>query len=113
MQIRFFCDTSYDHVSCKLGNVLNKPRVVAPYYNNDMSAHSSTQLLFLKVERKKEIPYKRACEGHRIRGGIESYRAQGYEGAISGGCYWDFPVPPSLCGGCALRGACCARPMGA
>jgi hypothetical protein len=43
--------------------------------------------------------------------GIQSYRGQGYEGAISGKCFCDFPVPLSLCDSCALRGACCARPM--
>ena len=44
-------------------------------------------------------------------GGIQSYRGQGYEGAISGKCFCNFPVPPSLRDGCALRGACRARHM--
>ena len=43
-------------------------------------------------------------------GGIQSYRGEGYEGAISGKCFCDLPVLPSLCDGCALRGAYCARP---
>ena len=50
VQMRFFRDTAYDHVPSKLGGILNKPRVVAPYYNNDMSAHSSKQLFFLKLD---------------------------------------------------------------
>ena len=50
VQMRFFRDTSYNHVSCKIGSVLNKPRIDAPYYNNDMSAHSSTRLFFLKLD---------------------------------------------------------------
>ncbi len=43
--------------------------------------------------------------------GIQSYRGQGYEGAIAKKFFCDFPVPPSLRDGCALRGACRARPM--
>ncbi len=43
--------------------------------------------------------------------GIQSYRGQGYEGAMSGKCFCDFQVPPSLRDGCALRGACRARPV--
>jgi hypothetical protein len=43
--------------------------------------------------------------------GIHSHRRQGYEGAIAGKCFCDFPVPPSLRDGFALRGACRARPM--
>ncbi len=42
---------------------------------------------------------------------IQSYRGQGYEGAISGKCFCDFSVPESLRDGCALRGACRSRPM--
>ena len=49
-QMRFFRDTSYDHVPGKLGDALNKPRVVAPYYNNDMSMHPLTQVLFLQLD---------------------------------------------------------------
>jgi hypothetical protein len=41
--------------------------------------------------------------------GIQSYRGQGYEGAIDGKCFCDFPVPPSLRDGFALQGACRAR----
>jgi hypothetical protein len=44
-------------------------------------------------------------------GGIQSYRGQEYEGAISGKSFCDFPVPPCLRDGCAIRGACRARPM--
>jgi hypothetical protein len=50
VQMRSFRDTSYNHVLDKLGSVLNKSTVVLPYYKNDMSAHSSTQLFFLKLD---------------------------------------------------------------
>jgi len=43
--------------------------------------------------------------------GIQSYGGHGYEGAMSEKCFCDFPVLPSLRDGCALRGACRARPM--
>ena len=43
--------------------------------------------------------------------GIQSYRGQGYEGAIAGKCLFDFPVSLSLCDDRALRGACRARPI--
>jgi len=63
-----------------------------------------------KKERKKSL-----TRGHvkdlGSAGGIQSYRGQRYEEAIGGKCFYDFPVPPSLCDGCALRGACRARPM--
>jgi hypothetical protein len=42
---------------------------------------------------------------------IQSYRGQGYEGAMSKKCFCDLPVPPSLRDGCALWGACRARSM--
>jgi len=45
--------------------------------------------------------------------GIQSYMGQGYEGAIPKKCLCDFPVPPSLCDGCALRGpmSVCGGPL--
>ena len=63
---------------------------------------------------KKEIK-KSLKKGHvkniESAGGIQSYKGQGYGEAIFGKCFCDFPVPSSLCDGCALRGACRARPM--
>ena len=52
------------------------------------------------VKRKKEIGNVKDIESAK---GIQSYyRGQGYEGAIAGKCFCDFPVPPSLRDGCAL-----------
>jgi hypothetical protein len=36
-----------------------------------------------KKERKKEIPYKRACGGHRVHIGYTFLYEQGYEGVVS------------------------------
>ncbi len=41
--------------------------------------------------------------------GIQSYKGQWYEWAMSVKCFCEFPVPQSLRDGCALRGACRAR----
>ena len=78
---------------------------------HDYDDISVVDVTLSQKERKKEIPYKRAFEDIGSAGYIQSYRGQGYEGAITGKCFYDFPVFPSLCDGCALRGACRARPM--
>jgi hypothetical protein len=41
----------------------------------------------MQQERKKEIPYKKACEGHRVRSGYAVLWGQGYEGVVSGKCF--------------------------
>ena len=59
-------------------------------------------------ERKKSLTREHVKDIGSAKG-IQSYRGQGYEGAIAGKLFCDFPVPPSLRDGCALRGACRAR----
>jgi hypothetical protein len=61
-------------------------------------------------ERKKSLERGHAKDIGSA-GGIHSYRGKGYEGAIAGKCFCEFPVPLSLRNSCALRGACRARPM--
>jgi hypothetical protein len=61
-------------------------------------------------ERKKSLT-RGYVEDIGSAEGIQSYGGQGYEGAMSGKYFCDFPVLPSLRDGCALRGACRARPM--
>ena len=61
--------------------------------------------------RKKKPLTRGHVEDTGSAEGIQSYRGQGYEGAISRKCFCDFPVPPSLRDCCALRGACRARLM--
>ncbi len=62
---------------------------------------------------KKKVRKKSLTRGHvkdiGSAGGIQSNRGQGYEEAISGKYFSDFPVPPSLRDGCALQGACRVR----
>ena len=65
------------------------------------------------IEERKKERKKSLTRGHvkniGSAEGIQSYRGQGYEGAMSGECFSDFPIPPSLRDGCALRSACRAR----
>ena len=63
-----------------------------------------------RKERKKSLAREHVKDVGSAEG-IQSYKGQGYEGAIAGKCLCDFPVPPSLRDGCALRGAGRARPM--
>ena len=77
-----------------------------------ITVYTSNKDLFAieKKERKKSL-----TRGHvkdiGSATGIQFYSGQGYEGDIAGKCLCDFPVPPSLRNGCALRNACRARPM--
>ena len=43
----------------------------------------STMRAWRKKERTKSLT-KRACDGHRVRMGIQSFMGQGYEGEVSG-----------------------------
>jgi hypothetical protein len=63
-----------------------------------------------KKERKKSLSRGHVKDiGSTV--GIQSYRGQGYEGGNVREVHCELPALPSLRDGCALRGACRARPM--
>ncbi len=45
----------------------------------------------VSIDRKKEIPYKRACGGHRVHNGYTVLYEQGYEGVVSRDVYRHHP----------------------
>jgi len=61
--------------------------------------------------KKKEIPYKRACRGHRVYNGYTILWGAWVRRGNVREVHRDNPAPPSLRDGGALRGACRTRPM--